>query len=88
MLRRALLFCRWLVSPSFMGFVAVGVAILAIPTTGRSDTFFVSNPGDTVLGEYSTAGASVNYTLITGLAIFPEGIAPLRPSLSRAPCSS
>jgi hypothetical protein len=55
-----------------MGFVAVGVAILAIPAISRSDTLFVSNSGDSVVGEYTTSGATVNYTLITGL-ILPHG---------------
>jgi hypothetical protein len=40
----------------------------------RADEIFVTNAGADTIGEYTTAGATVNAALISGLN-FPEGIA-------------
>ena len=52
-----------------------GVVLGALaPSAARADLIFVTNAGSNTIGEYTTAGATVNAALVTGLSS-PVGIA-------------
>ena len=52
-----------------------GVVLGALaPSAARADLIFVTNAGSNTIGEYTTAGATVNAALVTGLSN-PFGIA-------------
>jgi hypothetical protein len=56
--------------------LSVAVAISAIPTIARADTIFEDEQGShNRIGAYSTSGATVNASLITGLS-GPQGGGP------------
>ena len=53
---------------------SVAAAVLAMQATARGDTIFETNYGNKTIGAYTTSGATVNASLITGLN-GPVGIA-------------
>ena len=58
---------------AFLVAVTVSIAVFAIPTS-IAGQIFVTNNDTGIVGEYTTSGATVNASLITGLTR-PSGIA-------------
>ena len=54
--------------------MVAGVLGLLTNSAARADTIFVGNYSTGTIGEYTTSGATVNASLISGLSV-PEGIA-------------
>jgi len=59
---------------SAVAILFVGAAMLAMPAIARGDTLFETNSNSGTIGEYTTSGATVNASLVSGLT-GPAGVA-------------
>jgi hypothetical protein len=66
-LQRLLLASRSNAGRCAVAILSVAAAFLAMPATARGDTLFVGNNTGGTIGEYTTSGAPVNASLISGL---------------------
>jgi hypothetical protein len=58
-----------------LALLPVVAAILAMPAVARGDNIFETNNSAGTIGEYTTSGATVNASLVSGLNQQPAGIA-------------
>ncbi len=61
-------------STLYLALAAAAATHCILPATAREADIFVVNNGSGKIGEYTTAGATVNASLVTGLS-YPEGLA-------------